>query len=60
MCIYAGIGSRRTPPGVLINMRQLAASLSDLGWRLTTGGANGADTAFAAGAGPQRTTIYLP
>ena len=60
MRIYAGIGSRRTPPGVLINMRRLAASLSDLGWRLATGGADGADTAFMAGAGPQQTTIYLP
>ena len=31
MRIYAGIGSRRTPPGVLVNMRRLAAGLSDLG-----------------------------
>ena len=60
MRIYAGIGSRRMPPGVLVNMRRLAASLSDLGWRLATGGADGADAAFAAGAGPRRTTIYLP
>ena len=47
---YAGVGSRRTPAPVLAAMRDLAESLGDLGWALSTGGANGADTAFQDGA----------
>ena len=39
---YAGVGSRRTPAPVLAAMRDLAESLGDLGWALSTGGADGA------------------
>lgn len=47
---YAGVGSRRTPAAVLAAMRDLAQALGDLGWALSTGGADGADTAFQDGA----------
>lgn len=56
---YAGIGARRTPPDVLRNMTVLAAWLERRGWHLHSGGAAGADTAFAAGA-PQARTLHLP
>ena len=58
--IYAGIGSRATPGPVLDAMTKMAAWLSRSGWTLATGGAKGADTAFAAGSDPARCTIYLP
>ena len=63
---YAGIGSRETPPNVQKDMQELARILAENGWHLRTGGADGADTAFAQGASrsetPQKggTTIYLP
>lgn len=47
---YAGIGSRSTPQAILSLMEQIAGRLSDQGWTLRSGGAAGADTAFAAGA----------
>lgn len=47
---YAGIGSRSTPPDVLEMMRLIASTLGRAGWTLRTGGAEGADTAFADGA----------
>ena len=56
---YAGIGSRRTPPDVLRQMTVLAAWLERRGWHLHSGGAAGADTAFAAGAARAR-TLHLP
>lgn len=52
--IYAGIGSRQTPPSILRVMRLLAAEAARLGWTLRSGGAPGADEAFedaAAAAG---------
>ena len=57
---YAGIGSRETPEGVLQTMTMLAGRLADDGWRLSTGGADGADNAFLAGAGTDRATVHLP
>lgn len=48
---YAGIGGRQTPPEVLDRMTAIARSLSDQGWTLHSGGAIGADSAFAVGAG---------
>lgn len=59
---YAGIGSRRTPPETLGQMRAIAARLARRGLVLRSGGADGADTAFEAGcdaAGGQK-EIYLP
>ena len=58
--IYAGIGSRATPGPVLANMTKMAAWLARTGWHLTTGGADGADTAFAGGAPAGQRTLYLP
>lgn len=56
---YAGIGARRTPVAVCAAMRALAGRLAGAGWWLRSGGAHGADEAFAAGAG-ERQTGYLP
>lgn len=50
MKVYAGIGSRETPPDVLELFSQLAKRLCRLGWTLRTGGAPGADQAFVIGA----------
>lgn len=58
---YAGIGSRQTPPHILQEMTRIAEWLgSDESHSLTlrSGGASGADTAFASGAYSK--DIYLP
>jgi hypothetical protein len=47
---YAGIGSRETPSDVLTLMRDLGAALARRGYVLRSGGAQGADSAFEAGA----------
>lgn len=68
MVKYTGIGSRTTPPPVLLTMRALAKHLARGGAVLRSGGAPGADQAFAAGAalalppGARHLTpeIYLP
>ncbi len=57
---YAGIGARATPRPVLTDMTTMAAWLARTGWHLASGGADGADTAFAAGAPADRRTLYLP
>ena len=57
---YAGIGSRETPPAVLNDMKTMAQWLARQGWHLHSGGADGADTAFAQGAGANRRDIFLP
>ena len=58
--VYAGIGSRATPPETLRDMTTMAAWLARRGWHLHSGGAAGADSAFAAGAPPGRRTVFLP
>lgn len=58
--IYAGIGARATPADVLHQMTALARTLADTGWHLHSGGAAGADSAFAAGAPLEQRTIFLP
>ena len=58
--IYAGIGARATPGPVLTNMKTMAGWLARTGWHLATGGAGGADTAFAGGTPAGRRTLYLP
>ena len=58
--IYAGIGSRKTPRAIFVAMRKMAAWLARSGWHLSTGGAYGADTAFASGAPVDQRTIWLP
>ena len=47
---YAGIGSRRTPTDYLRLMTRIAQRLSELKFILRSGGAEGADQAFEAGA----------
>ena len=58
--VYAGIGSRATPRAVLDDMTVMAAWLARRGWHLHSGGAAGADTAFAAGAPGGCRTVFLP
>lgn len=59
---YAGIGSRRTPDGVLEKMVGIGKWLGKRGVVLRSGGADGADSAFEAGCdavhGPKQ--IFLP
>ncbi len=55
---YAGIGSRGTPPEVLEKMTLLASRLAVMGYTLRSGGAEGADKAFEAGAGTMK-EIFL-
>ena len=43
----AEIDSRATPPDVLQNMTVMADWLARTGWNLASGGADGADSAFA-------------
>lgn len=50
MNYYAGIGSRKTPDYILKKMTNLAKKLNDADLILRSGGANGADSAFEAGA----------
>ena len=57
---YAGIGARATPPAVLQRMTVMAAWLARRGWHLRTGGAHGADNAFASGAPRTQRTSFLP
>ncbi len=56
---YAGIGSRETPPHICVWMTEVAKVLDAHGWTLRSGGAQGADSAFEAGATWNR-EIYLP
>ena len=56
---YAGIGARKTPGPVLAVMRRMAWYLASKGWHLNTGGADGADRAFAEGS-PSLRTVFLP
>ena len=47
---YAGVGSRKTPEDVLALMQEVGARMSEAGYRLRSGGAIGADSAFHRGA----------
>ena len=58
--IYAGIGARSTPKPVLADMATIAAWLARQGWMLASGGADGADAAFAGGAPAGRRSLFLP
>lgn len=46
---WTGIGSRETPEDILRLMTILGKTLTDFGWVLRSGGAQGADTAFYEG-----------
>jgi hypothetical protein len=60
--IYAGIGSRETPPAVLESMKAAATRLAQAGWTVRTGLSPGADQAFYEGAlaGRGSVELYLP
>lgn len=58
MKYYAGIGSRNTPPEIQEIETKIAERLGELGWTLRSGGADGSDKAFEAGASKKE--IYLP
>ena len=58
--VYAGIGARATPADVLADMAVMAGWLARTGWNLSSGGADGADSAFAGRAPAERRTIWLP
>lgn len=61
--VYTGIGSRETPIDVLELMEAIAYHLSKKKWVVRTGGAPGADDAFAQGArehGADAAELYLP
>jgi hypothetical protein len=47
---YTGVGSRKTTPKNLSIMRQIAQALAARNYRLRTGDAEGADSAFTSGA----------
>ena len=57
---YAGIGARATPGAVLADMEKMAGWLARTGWHLSSGGADGADSAFAAGVPAGQRTVWLP
>ena len=57
---YAGIGSRSTPSHQIDEIIMLASKLSSEGWRLRSGGALGADSAFAGPVPHKQRTLYLP
>jgi len=60
MPTYAGIGARKTPLEILAIMSQIAHRLYGMGWHLRSGGAKGADTAFAQGLPSDGKTIFIP
>lgn len=62
MDYYAGIGSRETPPDVMVILEELGYRLGLAGLTLRSGGADGADTAFEQGAIRAKAPrdIYLP
>ena len=59
---YSGIGSRSTPDDVLEQMRDIATLCHMWGYRLNSGGADGADTTFetALDAIAENCNIFLP
>ena len=57
---WAGIGARNTPDPVLADMIALARQMADAGFHLASGGAAGADAAFAAGTPAEQRTLWLP
>ena len=58
MKFYTGVGSRNTPSDILAVMTTVANKLSRCGYVLRSGGATGADTAFARGS--LQSEIYRP
>ena len=61
MFIYSGIGSRKTPPAALQQMKTIGRELAP-NWHLRSGYAAGADQAFFLGAmeGKGTATNFIP
>lgn len=57
---YAGIGSRKTPDDICALMTQIARALAARSMILRSGGADGADNAFAKGAPIGQREIFTP
>lgn len=55
---YAGVGARDTPKEIMVLMTSIASKLSKREYLLRSGGASGADTAFANGASLKE--IFVP
>ena len=55
---YTGVGSRKTPAHILALMRNIAIKLASINHTLRSGGADGADKAFEAGAGTQKQIFF--
>ena len=55
---YTGVGSRDTPPDILILMEAIARKMASFGFWLRSGGAIGADSAFERGAGMNKQIFY--
>lgn len=62
MKIYAGIGSRKTPPEILKIMRLVGELMAENDWVLRSGAAKGADLAFEEGCDKVKGAkeIFLP
>ena len=58
--VYAGVGARATPGETLSTMTAMSDWLGKRGWQLRSGGAHGADDAFAKGADASARTVLLP
>jgi hypothetical protein len=56
---YAGVGSRETPIAICDLMRGIASTLSQRGWMLRSGHADGADISFEEGCTGTK-EIYIP
>jgi len=57
---YAGIGSRDVTVDEKARMNKLASELSDEGWYLYSGHADGSDYAFEYGSDRDKAVIWLP
>jgi hypothetical protein len=60
--IYTGVGSRETPPLILVLMHMVAQRLTEYHWVLRSGHAEGADRSFEKGCDNHqgRKEIFLP
>jgi len=55
---YTGVGSRKTPHNILTLMTSIARKMNWMGYTLRSGGAEGADKAFEAGADNNKSIFY--
>lgn len=59
--VFTGVGSRETPADIGLLMAAISRKLTQAGWTLRSGAADGADLAFESGVqAPERKEIYLP